>query len=213
MASIKFQIIFGIIVIFAYCDFSADGFRIKSPKIKNPFGTRFRSKTSFKQILKSQPAIKRTEIKRTQSTPLIEPQAAPGGEAHAQNSPGIWGKIGIEAAKAGTLGSTLVAANAAGTAIDMSMRGQQDMGIIQNLNEPQNRAKIDCKTNEYGCMQGMCWTNCGPRLDAGDWCFTTKNETVSVRNIMRCSNRDDCDPCWSCAGDCVASLQQQQQSK
>lgn len=202
MASIKFQIIFGIIVLCAICDFSADGFRFKLPKLKprSNFGQlrlpASSSRTSFNPLSRAKSS--KAAMKQVQRPITVQSSAQP--------KTSIAGKIAIEAAKAGTLGATLIGAGAAGTAIDMKMRGQES---LENANQPQNRAKIDCKTNEYGCMQGMCWSNCGPRLDAGDSCFTVKNVTAGARNIVSCSVPADCDPCWSCARDCVPSLQQQ----
>lgn len=38
----------------------------------------------------------------------------------------------------------------------------------------QRTLPIECSTNNFGCGYGMCWSNCGSRLEESDWCFTTK---------------------------------------
>lgn len=43
------------------------------------------------------------------------------------------------------------------------------------IEENRFRLKIDCKKNIFGCIENICWTNCGPRLESADWCFTKKN--------------------------------------
>lgn len=45
------------------------------------------------------------------------------------------------------------------------------------------REPIDCKLNNFGCLNGKCWANCGPRLSTSDYCLTTKgllNETAQM---------------------------------
>ncbi|XP_031629202.1 putative GPI-anchored protein pfl2 [Contarinia nasturtii] len=71
-------------------------------------------------------------------------------------------------------------------------------------NEKLVRRKPDCRESNYGCAQNLCWTNCGPRLDFGDWCYTKNNITKSLAvKFVECKDDDDCDPCWKCAGSCT----------
>lgn len=67
------------------------------------------------------------------------------------------------------------------------------------------RRTIDCNLNNSGCMQNMCWTNCGPRLYSADWCYVTKNHTVPKKEIkiVSCEKDSDCNPCWKCAFTCT----------
>lgn len=43
-----------------------------------------------------------------------------------------------------------------------------------------HRAKIACETSDYGCYNGYCWANCGPRVASGDWCYTTKGNVMLI---------------------------------
>lgn len=63
---------------------------------------------------------------------------------------------------------------------------------------------IECSSNNFGCFYGMCWSNCGPRLNESDWCFTTKtlSKTRNETEMAECMYDKDCDPCWSCATSC-----------
>lgn len=82
------------------------------------------------------------------------------------------------------------------------------------------RVQVNCKANNYGCAEKLCWANCGPRMRANDWCFTgppkefqgklmfttlkdnhTQKET-SFTYIV-CEKDSDCNPCWGCAGSCM----------
>lgn len=40
------------------------------------------------------------------------------------------------------------------------------------------RQVINCRLNNYGCLEGVCWSNCGPRLRSGDWCLLTKGNKL-----------------------------------
>lgn len=94
------------------------------------------------------------------------------------------------------------------------------------------RRAFSCRTNNVGCFNGYCWTNCGPRLSEADWCFTRKpiepqtesttsttttttttttmapptNSTIRVvyhsPDDMQCTSPADCDPCAPCSTDC-----------
>ena len=54
------------------------------------------------------------------------------------------------------------------------------------------RAQIDCTSNNAGCIENRCYTNCGPRMLSSDWCF----------KLVECNISSDCDPCWPCASTC-----------
>lgn len=95
---------------------------------------------------------------------------------------------------------------------------------LKNKNiEKRLRARSDCKTFNFGCIENLCWTNCGPRLNSDDWCITTppedrasveveesvmSNNNKTIRKSKKttfasCFNDADCDPCWKCGGTCV----------
>lgn len=72
-------------------------------------------------------------------------------------------------------------------------------------NERLERSSIDCSKDHVGCIEGNCWSNCGPRVHSSDWCFTTKtypkqkNEKIQ---IAQCKTDRDCEVCWPCASTC-----------
>lgn len=45
------------------------------------------------------------------------------------------------------------------------------------------RARLNCKKNNFGCFDGYCWSNCGPRLSSGDWCFTFDGDAAKIAKI------------------------------
>lgn len=49
------------------------------------------------------------------------------------------------------------------------------------------REPFKCETNNYGCLHGNCWTNCGPRLQSSDYCLTTNGtlEKTAQLNIEK----------------------------
>lgn len=51
--------------------------------------------------------------------------------------------------------------------------------------ENAERRPLDCNKNHFGCLNGNCWTNCGPRLTSSDYCFTAKGtvEATTKYNI------------------------------
>lgn len=50
-----------------------------------------------------------------------------------------------------------------------------------NVREP-----MKCETNNFGCLNGWCWSNCGPRMKVSD-CYTTigKIENNISHNIEK----------------------------
>jgi len=74
----------------------------------------------------------------------------------------------------------------------------------------------NCKQNSYAaanmkagkcstkadCYNGNCWAYCEPNLDSAPWCYTTKGASLSGVYV-NCTSAADCNPCWSCAGQCV----------
>lgn len=83
----------------------------------------------------------------------------------------------------------------------------------RNMTSPSlNRSRIDCRQNNFGCSDNICWTNCGPRLQSDDFCFTSSptgksSHSIIVANVTlnlaMCIKDSDCDPCWSCASSCT----------
>lgn len=88
--------------------------------------------------------------------------------------------------------------------IDTKMKERMEERLLDQRIDRLARHKLDCGKYNYGCMQGNCWTNCGPRVSAADWCYTTKNAT-DLKNVkfQPCTNHGDCDPCWTCAASCI----------
>lgn len=94
----------------------------------------------------------------------------------------------------------MAAAGVATTTADQFIR---EYITNKNSNKLIYRRRVDCAGNNYGCVQNVCWTNCGPRLEAIDWCFTTRNYTENVYELAKCTVNTDCDPCLPCAGSCM----------
>lgn len=69
-------------------------------------------------------------------------------------------------------------------------------------NRPPQR---NCENDGYGCLNGFCWTNCGPRLSSQDFCLITynvpKNKSEEVVPINY-SNNSDCTNCLPCGSAC-----------
>lgn len=42
------------------------------------------------------------------------------------------------------------------------------------------RARFDCKKHNYGCIQNLCWSNCGPRIASSDWCVTSNKNVTTI---------------------------------
>lgn len=95
--------------------------------------------------------------------------------------------------------AAMAIAGIATTAADVAIRD-----MVAKDNEARlARQTIDCDLNHFGCIQGLCWTNCGPRLSAADWCFTTKNDSVNNPELVSCKFDRECDSCWSCGTACI----------
>lgn len=214
MVSIKVQVIFGLLVFIAYSELFADGIRFSMPRGRIGSGSKGR-KNPF--LSKRQPSIQRirsssssTQIQRTNSGASLtsienNPEIrAPLAPVETQKKSNVKAVIATEVSKSLALGGTLVGANTFSSWTDSKIRQSVD---AETEEMRQERAKIDCTSNEYGCLNGMCWTNCGPRLDKGDWCYTTKNITAVPRKSTNCFINTDCNPCWSCAGVCTDSIQ------
>lgn len=88
-----------------------------------------------------------------------------------------------------------VTASAIDTAIKDS-RAQERMATLK-------RRVIECSTNNFGCFASRCWSNCGPRLTAADWCFTTNDTNTKNIQYIKCTRNSDCQPCWHCGGVCL----------
>lgn len=84
------------------------------------------------------------------------------------------------------------------------------------------RAQVLCERNDYGCAEKLCWSTCGPRMKATDWCWTgppndfngqmiqttvynNDTKTTTDYTFVVCQKKSDCNPCWGCAGSCMMS--------
>lgn len=68
----------------------------------------------------------------------------------------------------------------------------------QNPWATSNMVKGLC-SRKASCYQGKCWAYCDEKNVA--WCWTTKLGPKSG-NYVQCSRDSQCNPCWSCAGEC-----------
>lgn len=84
--------------------------------------------------------------------------------------------------------------------------------------ESMKRRTIDCTSNNFGCLNNLCWTNCGPRLTSNDWCiasngvytnvttFDVQTNHTTTRKKMHpavCEHDDDCEACFRCQKSCI----------
>lgn len=92
---------------------------------------------------------------------------------------------------------------AAGMTISGFNHFMDDYYLEKRAKQKITRRRIDCAENNFGCAQNLCWTNCGPRIDYADWCFTTTNITSKVIQFIKCETDADCSPCLPCAGVCM----------
>lgn len=107
----------------------------------------------------------------------------------------------------------IIAAKMLGWSVGMTVAGvgfavagayAADYLVQQRENEPLKRARIDCHSNNAGCFENICFTNCGPRLMSSDWCYTATSIQKGSNNTVfaACTKDSDCDPCWPCASTC-----------
>lgn len=87
----------------------------------------------------------------------------------------------------------ITASNVASNAIDRKLTG---------ATAKSDRTYDNCNTNGFGCLKGLCWRHCGPRLRSADWCYANKNGSTEV-NFLRCNDDTDCSPCNPCSGQCL----------
>lgn len=121
------------------------------------------------------------------------------------------------------LGAVMAGAGIATTAVDAKIRDNYLAKHMERL----SRRTIDCSLNNFGCIDEVCWSNCGPRINSADWCLTRSNVTAvtaapkptAVNDVKKdakaaaskptppkstkCSVDSDCNPCWSCIGSCI----------
>lgn len=208
MVSIKLQVIFGLVVLCVYGEFFVDGGRFSlgrfgGGRFKLPKQTRVRSPPVRTPIQRTSPMGSQKSLES-----IAPPSIAPIAETSKKSKIGT--AIATEVGKSVALGGTLTVANTLSSLSDSKIRQKTDLEtaemIQQSQQQQQNRATIDCTTNEFGCFKGLCHTNCGPRLDKGDWCYTTKNNTAVPIMTAKCSSNSDCDPCWTCARACTPSV-------
>lgn len=110
------------------------------------------------------------------------------------------------ASTAGKYAGWAIAMAAAGIVTTSADHMIREYIIKTNAGKKVARKRIDCTTNNFGCVQNICWTNCGPRVDYTDWCFTTRNLTENVYDLAKCETDLDCNPCMSCAGSCMFDI-------
>lgn len=111
----------------------------------------------------------------------------------------------------GSLGAKLVKITAwsigmtlSGVAIAATDNAIKDAYYTKNQNKLARKA-IECQNNNFGCLENVCWTNCGPRLYSADWCLTTKTGKTDENNnaeLASCTKDSECDPCYPCGSVC-----------
>lgn len=80
-----------------------------------------------------------------------------------------------------------------------------DTKIKEAMLSKSSRITINCSRNNFGCIENVCWSNCGPRLTSADWCFTSNvSDTSPYKKIAACKKDSDCNPCWPCLSSCIA---------
>ena len=104
------------------------------------------------------------------------------------------------------LGWTVIlsSANILTTVVDNTMKDAM-LKKQQQQQERLARVKLDCNLNNVGCVQNICWSNCGPRVNSADWCFTRSRELTSNGSMVlaTCKNDEDCPKCLPCASSCI----------
>lgn len=106
----------------------------------------------------------------------------------------------IQIAKMGGVAGTVIVAGTATSFIDSAIKEK----YAKDAEERLIRRSIDCSQNNFGCIENLCWTNCGPRLSSADWCITTDG-TKGINNtvqVAKCEKDGDCNKCWPCATSC-----------
>lgn len=98
------------------------------------------------------------------------------------------------------MAGTIILAGTATSFIDSAIKEKYALEQEERL----IRKSIDCRYNNYGCLNNFCWANCGPRLTSADWCVTTngKIEANNTVQVARCMKDADCNNCWPCATSC-----------
>lgn len=98
-------------------------------------------------------------------------------------------------------GAVFTASGVLTTTVDAYIRAS----IAKKNEERIKHLTIDCLKNNFGCIENICWTHCGPRLSAADWCITTRNDSVPIDQLHHasCKIDHDCDPCLPCARECI----------
>lgn len=95
-----------------------------------------------------------------------------------------------------------------GSAGSKYIERKMDQSFDQEDNE---RANWNCHKNNFGCMRGRCWTNCGPRVKTADYCYTTykipQNTTEKVK-LIKCNYDSQCANCLPCGTTCVYGTDQ-----
>lgn len=103
------------------------------------------------------------------------------------------------------IGAWTVGMTVSGVAIAAADAAIKDAYSTKNEQKLARKA-IECTLNNVGCIENLCWTNCGPRLYTADWCFTTKTGKIDENynsEIAKCKKDSDCDPCWPCGSVCT----------
>lgn len=145
----------------------------------------------------------------------------------AKRDPVTMSMVGLSIGKwvAGVVGLAIAMTGAGVSAVVVDHHLREESEIAREIRQEKKikRRKLGCKENNFGCIENVCWSNCGPRIKSGDWCLTTKDETaygnstltsnttqptITYKNngtapTATCVQDSDCDPCWRCAGGCL----------
>lgn len=64
---------------------------------------------------------------------------------------------------------------------------------------------MNVKKNNVGCLEGLCWSECGFDINSPGWCFTNKGflNNNKTEIAAKCNFDSDCEPCWGCVTDCT----------
>lgn len=103
-------------------------------------------------------------------------------------------------------GVAMSAAAAVGSATSVLIQDALNKKNAAESEEKLRRRAVDCTLNHVGCVEGFCYSNCGPRIRSADWCFTTKqlpaNKSEEIKPEL-CKYDFECESCWPCASTCM----------
>lgn len=180
-----------------------------------------------RELLGSAPAVKTTTTTTT-ARPMIprnnsninkqllriEQEMSVTNKSHVGRSRRSFAAVGKFAAKYAAWLAVMVSAGVTSSAAEQFFANHFEEKRIEKL----RRLTFDCNTNEFGCLNGRCWTQCGPRSNTIDWCITsyghkyenvTKFDFIMNATVIRkqylpavCEVNEDCGPCLRCTKGC-----------